>query len=305
MSQTHRIVVEHTFHGGRFDDGGLDIETLPDLICYKKLLNKVAEELWRRNNPTRERLPRQFAESLTLKFYTVTPNCVTIPLERALSADERSKLFTASDELDDAVDLVADAIEAAAADRPLPDAFPKHLLSLFREYGSTLQDGEWIEQRPAKRVTAVRYDTGIRDRLVAAADKAYDDAVDVIGQVTMARVSKPRMALELPDGHEVEAAFRPEDEAVILTALKEHQTAKLRVVGRGQFNSEAVLQRIVEVSTIELLPAGVETFDASAKPIWEQFAEVLAEVPESELAKLPTDGAERHDFYIYGNGSAE
>lgn len=36
------------------------------------------------------------------------------------------------------------------------------------------------------------------------------------------------------------------------------------------------------------------------KPIWEVFEEITAGIPEAEWAKLPTDGAEQHDHYIYG-----
>jgi len=33
-------------------------------------------------------------------------------------------------------------------------------------------------------------------------------------------------------------------------------------------------------------------YDAAAKPIWEQFEEVLASIPAAEFARLPVDGAE-------------
>lgn len=37
------------------------------------------------------------------------------------------------------------------------------------------------------------------------------------------------------------------------------------------------------------------------KPIWEAFEEISASVPDEEWAKLPVDGAEQHDHYIYGS----
>lgn len=37
------------------------------------------------------------------------------------------------------------------------------------------------------------------------------------------------------------------------------------------------------------------------RPIWEIIAELSAEVPMEEWAKLPTDGAEQHDHYLYGS----
>ena len=35
------------------------------------------------------------------------------------------------------------------------------------------------------------------------------------------------------------------------------------------------------------------------KPIWEEFAEIAAGIPDDEWAKLPADGAQQHDHYIY------
>lgn len=37
------------------------------------------------------------------------------------------------------------------------------------------------------------------------------------------------------------------------------------------------------------------------RPIWEVIREISAEVPDEEWAKLPTDGAEQHDHYLYGS----
>ena len=34
--------------------------------------------------------------------------------------------------------------------------------------------------------------------------------------------------------------------------------------------------------------------------IWEVIPEMMKDVPEEELDKLPTDGAAEHDHYIYG-----
>ena len=39
---------------------------------------------------------------------------------------------------------------------------------------------------------------------------------------------------------------------------------------------------------------------ADQRPMWQVFQEILADVPQSEIDKLPTDGAEQHDHYIYG-----
>jgi hypothetical protein len=36
------------------------------------------------------------------------------------------------------------------------------------------------------------------------------------------------------------------------------------------------------------------------RPIWEVIKAISAEVPLEEWVRLPTDGAEQHDHYLYG-----
>jgi hypothetical protein len=41
--------------------------------------------------------------------------------------------------------------------------------------------------------------------------------------------------------------------------------------------------------------------DASnPRPIWEAIDDLMRDVPEEEIARLPIDGAAQHDHYIYG-----
>jgi predicted RNase H-like HicB family nuclease len=50
---------------------------------------------------------------------------------------------------------------------------------------------------------------------------------------------------------------------------------------------------------LEHLPAD-ESPQTNDRPIWETFEDFANSIPEEVLAKLPTDGAEQHDHYIYG-----
>jgi hypothetical protein len=43
-----------------------------------------------------------------------------------------------------------------------------------------------------------------------------------------------------------------------------------------------------------------EATKRSEQPIWELFEEFTQNMPEDVLVKLPTDGAEQHDHYLYG-----
>ncbi len=44
-----------------------------------------------------------------------------------------------------------------------------------------------------------------------------------------------------------------------------------------------------------------EAVPASYKPIWEVAAEIRRTIPAEEWAKLPKDGAEQLDHYLYGS----
>jgi len=301
MSVKRRKLITHTFRGGRFEDHGLDVDVLPELVRYKGILADLAKNLWHRKHPDRERLPKNFDESLALKFYELRDNCVSIPLERLIVCDDAS-LFVEPppDELDEAAELLTRTIEAVASDQAVPEAFPRQLLCKFDDYGKSLRADEFIELTPAASGKLARFDAQVRERLVQRLLAPYQDFVDVQGVVTMARWTNRRMALLLADEQEVDAAFRPEQEETITTALKEHMTARIRIRGRGQFNGSGRLEKIVEVTDVSLLKQGEIAFDATAKPIWESFEEVLAQVPPEELSKLPFDGAENHDYYIHG-----
>ena len=72
MNDNTRDLTTLTFVGPRFDDHGLDLDVLPELIAYKNLLIETAKALWRAQNPDRERLPKGFESSLSIKFYQLT-----------------------------------------------------------------------------------------------------------------------------------------------------------------------------------------------------------------------------------------
>jgi hypothetical protein len=128
----------------------------------------------------------------------------------------------------------------------------------------------------------------------------YQDSIDIIGRVLMARVNRPRMAIELDDGREVESVFPIEEEKKILAALSEHAQTKVRVLGRGVFDASGTVQKITSIERVDLLSTGTIEYVESAKPIWEEFEEIVSSIPSDDLRKLPKDAAEHHDYYLYG-----
>jgi hypothetical protein len=46
---------------------------------------------------------------------------------------------------------------------------------------------------------------------------------------------------------------------------------------------------------------GEARYSYTGKPIWEEIEELTAAIPDEEFLKLPADGAEQLDHYIYGS----
>jgi Arc/MetJ-type ribon-helix-helix transcriptional regulator len=55
-----------------------------------------------------------------------------------------------------------------------------------------------------------------------------------------------------------------------------------------------------EQAQAKLTTASQADANQPRKPIWERILERTAAIPDEEFDKLPVDGAEQHDHYIYG-----
>src|SRR5438093_12103620 len=113
MAKVQRPLVTHIFKGERFENHSLDLDVLPDLYAYKELLVATAKELWRRHHPDRQGLPKNFEDSLCLKF--TQEDSVAVPILREVEVPDQPGLFPANQpgERDQAVELVAEAVRAA------------------------------------------------------------------------------------------------------------------------------------------------------------------------------------------------
>ena len=92
----------------------------------------------------------------------------------------------------------------------------------------------------------------------------------------------------------------PDIERPILAAVHNGRYASL-----DEAMTEAaslLVERLKQEQAQPKPPAAATPSDAAPKhkPIWEVAAELRKSVPVGEWDKLPVDGAEQHDHYIYG-----
>lgn len=300
MPKKRYELVTHRFKGGRFDDHGLDVDVLPELIAYKTILVETAKELWRRNHPDRQRLPKNFEDSLSLKFYEIIPGSAAVPLMREIEIQEGLLPFEPPpDELDEAVVLVTDSIKSVSEDKAFHRDFPKNVIPLFSEYGKTLREDESIELKPAKKGATARYSSKERKHLVELVQAGYEDIVDLVGEIRAADLDGGNFALRLADETKVTGKFSPEQETTIIEALREHASRRLHIKGRAEFLPDGKLKRVVSVTDLSIQSVGEVPYDETAKPIWQIVEEISASIPDEEWAKLPNDLSKNLDHFLY------
>jgi hypothetical protein len=300
--KVQRPLVTHTCKGKRFEDHSLDLDVLPDLHAYKELLVATAKELWKRHHPDRQRLPKNFEDSLSLKFSQIQPGSAAVPIFREIETDGQGELWSANepDELDEAVELVARTVLAADAEETLPDDLPKNVIPLFQTYGSTLREDESFEQRPANSSTKANYTRKSRERVLQFCAPGYTDRVDFVGEVRAVDLAG-RLELWLDDGTKLPAKFATEQEGLVTEALREHSSRRLRVQGTAEYHADGRIKSIATIRCLEVRPAGETPYDETARPIWQVIEEIGATVPPEEWEKVPVDGARNLDHYLFGH----
>lgn len=292
------------FDGERFDGHALDVECTRELIAYRDLVLECAKALWRGKYPDRTRLPKGFGEGFRLQFNRLEDGSALVPLQRVRPPLEQGELEL-GDEFDEAVVLIDQAITAANADDLLPARLPSNVIPLFRNFGKTLQDGDVLFTRARGAATEAAYTEKARLRLANWIEATYEDVVDVVGEVRMANVGPGRFGLQVQSGDVstfVEGKYSLADEAKVLDALNEHQTARLRVRGVGEFaTSDRMLKRFARVDDVDLALAEEPAYNDTVAPIWEQLGAIGRSAPDGAWEAVPTDLSVRIDEAVYGS----
>jgi hypothetical protein len=309
MSDEIRDITTITFSGPRFDDAGLELDVLPELVAYRKLLVETAKELWRNENRDRRRLPKGFEESIRLKFYTIEQGSAAVPIKRIVAHDH-SLLFPGRDrvdEIDEAAQLIDETIVAVSEDAPLPERMPKSVLPLLAGLGESLREGETIGTRASRSPRAAEFTRETRARVERMLEAVYEDRVDIVGEVRAADVDQRNFAIRDASGTKIPARFQIAHEAEITDALRDHSSCRLHIVGQGEFSArDGGLRRVIRVDVLERRPAEEDgEYDDSVPPLWQSVIALGASLPPEEWDTVPSDLASNLDRHLYGGSGEE
>lgn len=137
------------FDGPPFEDHGIDLLDLRELLTLRELLVEIAKELWRQDHPHRDRLPPNYEASFGLRFYRVDGNCTTITIHAQIPPYQGAlfpELEVAPPEtvidlrfyLWEAAELIVDASAAVSRKEMLPARLPRKLVFVLHRLGETL-----------------------------------------------------------------------------------------------------------------------------------------------------------------------
>jgi hypothetical protein len=171
---SHKQVAVLRFGGARFEERGLDVDVLPEIVAYKRLLQETTKEIWRRKNPKRVGLPTKLDAEITLKFFDLQAGSAAVPLMRELPPAQAPHLYP-DDELDEAAILLEDAIRAAEKSEGVPNQLPRSIIPLFADLGKTLREGEFLLVSAGTRDETARYDDAVKERILAWAAPSHTD----------------------------------------------------------------------------------------------------------------------------------
>ena len=216
--------------GPRFDGGAVPLHVLADFAGLEQMIVDIAKWKFRSDNPERKRVPRGFADGISLKLTGVETGSAIPVISLFLAA---TTLFppAAKSYFEDARTAIIGAIREAEQGKTITD-LPPRMLGYFARFGRSLEPGESVvfeDQTP----TPARLTQETRHRLVMASTvKEYTGDVVLHGIITGMEAKDGWSNLEQSDKTVVKIPITDLHYDTILEAFKSYAHGqRMRVRG--------------------------------------------------------------------------
>jgi len=213
-----------TFDGGRFSDHTVPVGVLAELSTFQKLIFTVARSLFLKEETSRDRIPRGFADGSQLFLATTEDNCFTAAIVRRPGAEDFDWYFKM------ARDMTIGALAASDQTAPdLLDAFPRDAHKLLAQVGRKLADDESLVVRNGTGPTA-KVTRESRARLATLVRVALETEESVDGEVEKVDDGPSTFTLRRK-GDKLEVPFTRAQREIVTEALKGRPLVGLRFHG--------------------------------------------------------------------------
>ncbi|MGW1956720.1 hypothetical protein ACWCPI_28895 [Streptomyces sp. NPDC001920] len=254
MGTDSRAFGSWRLQGGRYEQPGLPVEVLAEFARYERLVVDVARGLYKQRHASRQRVPRGFASSFSLRLSDIRRGSVIPVLER--TAVDADALFDDRDAgiFEEARMIIQDALRSIQDGSGIPRTFPPHALREFSRFGRSLRDDELIEFDSGTS-NAVIYSQPVRRQIQEQARlERFEIETLVSGQVVGVSADKGIFEFRLTRGDKVVPGRFSSDD--IVADLKQYldlstmaPTVAINAVAIQSMNEEII--EIQDVLSIE------------------------------------------------------
>jgi hypothetical protein len=189
MTEKRKVFIQPILKGKRFDNASLPHEILIDLEAYIAIIIAVAKELYKKNNPSKNRLPNGFEKRLKLYLTGIEAGSAIPIYQRDYELDS-----WINDEFDLAREIVNSQISETKC---CVKDFPSAVIPLFDSFGKHLKSEETIELKIPNIEVAPIYSREVRSKILSINKKPYLDACHISGYISGFDVKKNTFNLVL------------------------------------------------------------------------------------------------------------
>ncbi|MBU3660161.1 MAG: hypothetical protein FGM14_09840 [Flavobacteriales bacterium] len=246
--------------GKRFDSHTLPVELLSDFAALEELIIELAKQKYLDAHPDRKRVPRGFADGISLNLATIEEGSVLtgFVLSSLLTANS---LFSTSDStltyFEQAKETFVTALEQAEKAEQI--GLTPRFIAYFNRIGKNLLDDEAIEFNPISTNHKATLNKQTRRRILLSVDQnaEYSENTTLIVQITELNKVKQTFSIQ---NHNVKIAgisIQPEHKENIYKAFDEFELGSyVKMKVEAQFNASNTISMINTLEHIDLLDAG-------------------------------------------------
>jgi len=216
------------FNGVRFDGGRLDLESIQELVAYKRVIVDTAKWLFLEDNPDRARVPKGFERSFSLALTQVEDGSARAEL---LRVEDPEQLAFSGHGHDDYFELartrINKVIEDASNGTELKEV-PIPLLQILVQLGTTLGPEESLEFMRRGADNGPRYDRRVRRKISLEITEQYEEQLEEFGVIVGVDLERGTFSARLAGGRRWEGTFRTEDRDNLTQALDKKGYCRLQ-----------------------------------------------------------------------------
>lgn len=250
------ILLEPRFTGERFRANTLPLSLLRDLEALQGIILEIAKDEFRLANPSRRRIPRGFSEGLTLHLVGSREGSYVAQIGIVMDSDVLPGFDPRTQAACSARDRFLDAIaQAQDSSQDLSPPLPAGVWPYVEKFGRGLHDGEAIDL-VRREGSTIQFTKELRRRLLLTRPGVdmLTDEVELIVKLGDVRPKEHSITIELVDGRSIAATVTDQQlEELSDVRVGEFGLSWLRASGIGSFDRSQQLQRVDEVTVIELL----------------------------------------------------